>query len=299
MRVLITGATGFIGGAVARAAAEAGHTVDALAHSAATAQQLTARGITPVLGDLADPVSLRAAAAAVDAVIHAGFAAGPDAALIDQRATETLAGALAGSGRPFIYTSGVWVLGPTGDVVADEDTPLAPIALVAWRAPLERWLRDAASRGTHTVILRPGVAYDPSSRGGIPGSIANGSLPLVNGGTQRWSVVHVEDLARLYCAALERASPGSVLHGISEVVEVADLIAAQPSVRADLLRTDLATARGTLGAFADALALDQVVSADRTRAAMAWEPVHRVEQSGEPATTLALSQGGRTPYATR
>jgi nucleoside-diphosphate-sugar epimerase len=275
MRVLITGATGLIGGAVADAAVEAGHTVHALAHSAATAEQLRARGLKPVAGDLAQPASLLAAAAGVDAVIHAGFTGAADAAAIDQRAAETFAEALAGSGRPFIYTSGVWVLGPTGDAVADEDSPLAPIELVSWRGPLERWLRDAASRGTHAVILRPGVVHAP--RGGIPASIANGSLPLVDGGTQRWPVVHVEDLARLYCAALERAAPGSVLHGITEVVRVADLIAAQPDARSELLHADLATARESLGAFADALALDQVVSADRTRAAMGWEPLHRVE----------------------
>lgn len=277
MRVLITGATGLIGGAVAQAASEAGHTVHALAHSADVAEQVAARGFTPVAGDLAEPASLRAAAATVDAVIHAGFTGGADAAVIDRRAAETFAEALAGSRRPFIYTSGVWVLGPTGDTVADESSPLAPIELVAWRGPLERWLGDAASKGTHAVILRPGVVHAP--RGGIPGSIANGSLPLINDGVQRWPVVHVEDLARLYCLAIERAAPGAILHGITEVVRVADLIAAQPEVRSELLRADLATARTTLGAFAEALAIDQVVSADRTRAALGWEPEHRVESA--------------------
>jgi nucleoside-diphosphate-sugar epimerase len=277
MRVLITGATGLIGGTVAQAALEAGHVVHALAHTAGTAQQLAERGLTPVPGNLEHPPSLLAAAATVDAVIHAGFVARGDAAAVDERAAHTFAEALAGSGRPFIYTSGVWVLGATGDAGADELSPLSPIDLVAWRGPLERWLADAVSRGTHAVILRPGVVHAPEIAGGIPGRIADGHLPLVDGGTQRWPVVHVEDLAQLYCAALEHAAPGTILHGISEVVRVADLVAAQPNVSPELLRVDLKVARESLGAFADALALDQVVTADRTRDAMRWQPARRVE----------------------
>jgi nucleoside-diphosphate-sugar epimerase len=282
MRIFITGATGLIGSAVAQAAVAAGHAVHGLAHTPATAQLLAQRSISPVAGDLADTRSLRAAVTTMDAVIHAGFAGGDDAAAIDRRAAEALASALARSDRPFIYTSGVWVLGETGDAVADEESPTAPIELVAWRAPLEQWLRDAVALGTHAIVLRPGVVRAPGA--GIPARVADGSLPLVGDGEQRWPVVHVDDLARLYLAALVRARPGSVLHGVAEVARAVDVVTAESGALSSTRRMDLATARRLLGPFADALALDQVVSAERTRAATSWVPLHRLATAPLAAT---------------
>ncbi len=71
MRVLVTGATGLIGGAVARRLASAGHEIVGLARSDASAAQLTDQGYTAVHGDLADAASIAEAARKVDAVVHA------------------------------------------------------------------------------------------------------------------------------------------------------------------------------------------------------------------------------------
>lgn len=269
MRIFITGTTGYIGGAVARVARAAGHEVFALAHSETSARQAQTLGYVPQAGSLTDLAALAGHAGAADAVIHAGFVAGPTGAAADRAATEAMVTALAGSGRPFLYTSGVWVLGATGAQTADEHTPLAPIPLIAWRAPLEHWLRAAAADGAHAVILRPGVVYGHG--GGIPGRIAAGKLPLVGDGRQRWPVVHVDDLALLYLAAVERARPGQVLHGIGGVVRVEDLVAAE-AVQAPPLRQSLADAGAALGDFAEALALDQDVRSVKTQAALAWRP---------------------------
>jgi len=268
MRILITGAAGYIGGAVAGAAHAAGHEVLALAHHPAARDAARARGFTPVPGNLADLPALAQAARSADAVLHAGFAAGPDGAPVDQAATRAMAGALEGSGRPFVYTSGAWVLGPARSRPADEDAPLDPVALVAWRAPLERWLVAAASRAVGTVILRPGIVYGQG--GGIPGKIARGELPLVGTGAQRWAVVHVEDLAELYVAAAERARAGAILHGVAGMIPAMDLVRAEGGASPGPV--PLEAARASLGAFADALALDQDVTADRTRAALGWNP---------------------------
>ena len=268
MRVFMTGATGYIGGAIARAAREAGHEVLALARTEMASRHLHSLGYQPVFGDLTDTSTLAASARLADAVIHAAIA-DADGATIDRAATEAIVSALAGSRRPFIYTSGVWVLVPTGSAPADENSPIAPIPLIAWRGPLERALRAAADRGAHTVIVRPGVAYGHA--GGIPGKIARGELPLVGDGEQRWPVVHVDDLAALYLAAAERAHPGAVLHGVGGVIRLRDLLRAEP-FRAPSHRQAVAVARETLGDFADALALDQDVSADRTRATLGWRP---------------------------
>lgn len=278
MKIFMTGGTGYIGSAVARAASEAGHQVLAAAHSAQVAADLAASNVTPVAGDLARPASLVEHAQRADAVIHVGFAAGPDAADIDRRATEALVGSLGGSGRPFVYTSGVWVLGSTGDSIADETSPTAPIALVAWRASLERWLREASDRGAHTIIVRPGVVH--GNGGGIPGQMATGKLPMIDGGAQRWAVVHVEDLAALYLAAIERAAAGEILHGVGEVITVGDLMRGAPGARSE----DFITALGTLGDFAEALAIDQSVSSERTQLSVGWAPSRFVT-----ASTLATA----------
>jgi nucleoside-diphosphate-sugar epimerase len=268
MRVLITGATGYIGAAVARATHAAGHEVLALAHNDAASRAARAHGYTPAPGDLADLVTLAGHARTADAVIHAGMLTGSAATLVDEAATRAMVGALAGSDRPFVYTSGVWVLGPAGPQPATEDSPLNPIALVAWRGPLEQWLVQAAGTGVRTVVLRPGVVRGHGL--GIPGKTARGELPLVGDGRQRWATVHVDDLAALYVAAAERAHAGAILHGVAGVLPAAELVRAE-SGEAPRWAT-LEEARATLGAFADALALDQDVSADQTRSALGWTP---------------------------
>jgi uncharacterized protein YbjT (DUF2867 family) len=69
MKILVTGATGFIGGAVARKLLQQGHEVVALSRSGAAAAKLQAAGLTPIAGDFANPASLAAPAAQVDAAV--------------------------------------------------------------------------------------------------------------------------------------------------------------------------------------------------------------------------------------
>jgi nucleoside-diphosphate-sugar epimerase len=268
MQVFMTGATGYIGSAVAAAARAAGYDVLAAAHDADAAAQLAGRGIATVPADLADSGSLARYASQADAVIHVGMAVGPDAPAIDRRATETLVATM--GRRPVVYTSGVWVLGATGPVPATEAAPLNPIELVSWRASLEEWLAGAARRGAYPVIIRPGVAHGHG--GGIPGRIARGELPLIAAGEQHWSVVHVDDLAELYVAALERARPGAILHGVGEIVRVRTLVRGQGGDATAVRSLDLAAARATIGPFAEALAIEQHVSAEFTRAVTGWTP---------------------------
>ena len=269
MKVLITGGTGYIGGAVLDALVAAGHTVVAVSHEAARDEGIRARAAVAVRGDLRDPAGLAALANDADAVIHAANTNGADAAESDIAATRAFVTALAGSGKPLIYTSGVWVLGATGDDAADERAPRNPIALVAWRAPLEEEVLNAP--GVRGVVLRPAVVFGDD--GGIPGMLARGELPIVSDGTQRVPLVHVRDLADLYVRALG-APAGSVLHGIALTATVRELVGAlAPSLVPTAI--SLEEARTSMGPFADALALDQVVSSKHTRALLGWEPAHR------------------------
>lgn len=275
MRVFVTGATGYIGRAVTEALARAGHQVEGLARSDESAGRLEEAGHAVRRGALDDAEALAAGARGADAVIHLGSTGKADAGTVDAVAVSALVGALAGSGKPFIYTSGVWVLGDT-DGVADEDHPLDAAAIVAWRPAVERAALDAAGRGVGSVVIRPAVVYGRG--GGTPGMLSRaarskGVARYVGDGTQRWSFVHVDDLADLYVRALS-APAGTVLNAAAGAFhtarEVAEAAAQPHGARAEAW--PLEEARAAFGPFADALALDQRVSGERARALLGWAP---------------------------
>src|SRR5881409_2940991 len=177
MRIFLTGATGYIGAAVLDALVRGRHDVTALVRNTEKARRVAKRGGHPAIGDLADPESYRAAAAAQDGYIHAAFDARPErTAMIDRLVVDTILEAArrprtAGSAparRFVIYTSGVWVLGSTPNP-ATEETPINPVEHVSWRPRHEQSIADAHSDGLRTVIVRPGLVYGGGS--GIVGDL--------------------------------------------------------------------------------------------------------------------------------
>lgn len=271
MNVFLTGATGYIGSVVAETLAQRGHTVIGLARSDEAALQLDEEGHQAHRGDLSDPDSLRGAALSAGAVIH--LAAGEKMAEMDTAAVRTLLDALNGTDTPFIYTSGVWVLGNTGDTVADEDAPTDAPSIVAWRPTLEDEVLGAGG-----TVIRPAIVYGRG--GGIPAMLVQGGrehgvVRYVGDGTQHWPVVHVDDLADLYVRALEAPS-GTLLHGatgeaypVREIAEAASHAAGLPG---QTEAWPLEEAREALGPFAEALALDQQVSGERAKTLLDWQP---------------------------
>nr|MBA3767894.1 NAD(P)H-binding protein [Acidobacteriota bacterium] len=138
MRVFLTGATGYIGRGVAHALRAAGHEVVGLARSDDAVSKLQARGVVARRGDLKEPESVSQAAREADAVIHTASTNDSAAPQADRTTVEAIAQALKGTNKPFIYTSGIWVYGDTGERVADEQSPLNPTPLVAWRPANEQ-----------------------------------------------------------------------------------------------------------------------------------------------------------------
>jgi nucleoside-diphosphate-sugar epimerase len=272
MRVFVTGGTGYVGSALVRRLAEAGHAVSALARSDEAAARLSASGCEAVRGSLEDVDALAAAARAADAVVHAAATgrAGQDA--VDRTAVDVMLAALRGSGKAFVYTSGVWVLGDTGGAVAAEDAPLRPAALVAWRAEVER--RVLRADGARGVVVRPGLVHGRGggmAAGWVAAGRRKGVVRYVGDGAQRVNPVHVDDLADLYRLALD-APAGTVLHGVAETVPTRDAVeAAAAAAGARAEAWPLEEARAALGAYADALALDQRLSAEAARA-LGWAP---------------------------
>ena len=277
MHVFLTGATGYLGGAVAGALREAGHEVSGLARSPDAAEKLRSAGVRPTPGGLHDLPALAKAARAADGVIHAANTNDAEAGSADAAAVSAMLLALAGSGKPFVYTSGVWVYGDTGGVVADEKTALSPAPIVVWRPAVEEAVLGSVARGVRAIVIRPGLVYGRG--GGIPGMLVRsaretGTARFVGDGRNHWPVVDLDDLAALYVLALERAPAGTVLVAVTESQPVADIARAASEGAGAGGRTapwPLAEARQSLGSLADALVLDQRASGARART-LGWQP---------------------------
>ena len=276
MNIFLTGATGYIGSAVADALMKAGHSVTGLARSDEAAGTLHLKGVTPHRGDLKSPTTLADATSALDGVIHTGTTNDGN---VDQAAIRAMLDALSGSGKPFVYTSGIWVLGDTGGQIADESALLNPIPLVAWRPSVERMVFESVPKGVRAIVIRPAVVY---GRGGgiaadlVKSSREGGAARYVGNGENRWPVIDVDDLADLYLRAFEKAPAGTLLHAVDysayRVKEIAEAASAGAGSDGRTESWPLDQARKTLGAYADALVLDQRVSSSKATPLLGWKP---------------------------
>src|SRR5256884_3149022 len=195
MQVFVTGATGFIGFAVAAALRRAGYRVRGLARSDTKARRLLQHEIEPVIGDLADPKTYLDVASECALLVHTGFDYSANGVAKDRTAIDTLleAGRRGAKPKTFIFTSGAWVYGDTSDRMADETTPPNPPKLVAWRPAHEQMVLQAA--GVRGLVIRPGDAYGGSGGLARPGGggARTGHSPLgVGDGRERPPLGHVD-----------------------------------------------------------------------------------------------------------
>jgi nucleoside-diphosphate-sugar epimerase len=255
MKVLVTGVTEYIGGAVSAALTRAGHAVSAL--------------------EVRDDGPVAAAVIGADAVVWTSSSSDPDR---EASAVGTVLDLLRDTGAAFVFTSGVWVHGDTGGMLADERTHLHPAPIVGWRADLEHQVLGA--RGVRGIVIRPGVVYGHG--GGIPAMLVDaarrdGLVRMPGGGSNRWAVVHIDDLADLYVRAVERAPAGTVLlavHRTELFREIAAAASDAAGAGGRVAEWPLEEAHRTLGDFADALALDQRLTSSHAIELLDWRPKH-------------------------
>jgi nucleoside-diphosphate-sugar epimerase len=222
MHVFVTGASGYIGGAVAARLLRAGHTVSGLTRDTAKAEQLAQLGIQPVVGTLDDADLLTTQARDADAVVNAA-----DSDHLG--AVQTLIAALAGSDRPLIHTSGTSTVGigtegELSEEIFHEDlldphsgwNPEHPIRQA--RVTIDRLVLAAAEQGLRTAVLCHSLIYGTAR--GLPGNSillaelvrqarASGVVQHVGSGGNIWSTVHLDDVADLYLLALEKSPSGT------------------------------------------------------------------------------------------
>src|SRR6201996_1692708 len=197
MHVFVTGGSGLTGPAIVAELIAAGHTVTGLARSDDAAGRLRDLGAQPLPGSLEDPDALREGAQKADGVIHMAFGGsfGDPEDLIrrDCAAIGTLGQALAGSGKPFVSTSGTLVMA-AGRVGTETDAP-DPGSLAGFRIPGEQTCLDFAGQGVRASVIRLApTVHGPGDYGFIPALIAaarrTGVSAYVGDGASRWPAIH-------------------------------------------------------------------------------------------------------------
>jgi nucleoside-diphosphate-sugar epimerase len=289
MRVLVTGASGFIGRALSERLSATGHEPVALVRRAGSEPP----GARAAAGDLLDGERLAAVLAEEqpDCVVHLA------AEIASQRSehklrevnvggTERLLAACTALAHPvrFVFSSTV-VTGEAHGALLSEEQPL-PVATPYGRSKRECERLISAS-GLDAVIVRPSHVYGP---GGwyaeelVPRLRQPGRFAVIGSGSNMWDVVHVDDVVQALTLAIERAAPGSLYHvADDEPISYYDFMA----LTADRLgtgpprRIPAALARIVAGRNAvDAVVRSARSSNARIKAELGWEPRFATAREG-------------------
>jgi len=279
MKVVLTGATGFIGSHVLADLHKHGHEVTALVRDDAQADTVAARGATPAVVDLYDRPAVAGLLREADGAIHTASPGDATSADLDSAVVDAVIDAFAATGKPYLQISGLWIYGANPSVT--EASEFNAPALVSWKVPIERRVLEAP--GLRGVVIVSSVAYGDGG-GGIPGVLLGsprddaGNLIMLGTGQQHWSTVHAADLADFFRRVLEddaargRYVVGNGLHPtVAELTQAAAVAAGAPGA----VPGSDDEARARLGDyFAEVLLLDQGTDAARARAELGWYPTH-------------------------
>jgi nucleoside-diphosphate-sugar epimerase len=214
-----------------------------------------------------------------DGAIHTASPGDETSAGLDSAVVDAAIEAFAGSGKPYLHISGVWIYGANTSIT--EESPIAAPPMVSWKEPIER--RVLAASGMRGAVIVSSLAYGDGG-GGIPGLLLGsprddaGNLIMLGTGEQHWSTVHVADLADFFRRVLEDdAARGYYVIGdgsnptVAELTEAAAVAAGAPGA----VPGSNEEARARLGDyFAEVLLLDQATEAGRAHAELGWKPSH-------------------------
>ena len=302
MRVFVTGASGWIGSATVDELLAAGHEVTGLARSATSAAALQAKGARVQRGDLDDLTSILAGAEAAEAVIHLAnkhdWSNPAASAAAERAAVQTIGDVLAGTGRPFLFASGV--AGLTQGRPATETDPSPFHGPDSPRGGSENLALEYVDRGVHAVSLRfaPSV-HGAGDHGFIAAIAAVAREQDVSGypgdGTNRWAAVHRSDAARMVALGLAKAPAGTRLHAVAEegIPTRAIATAIGRALGLPVTSIDPDDVPGHFGWIGTFFAMDLAATSIVTRELLGWVPAG-------PALIEDIDAGGyspRTPMA--
>ncbi len=261
MRIFLTGATGYVGGALARRLVGMGHTLIALVRASSDTEGLERLGVRLAVGDITDRYSMREGMAGADWVIHAaawvdleGDRQRMEAANVAGSENVASLAFKLGIGR-LLHLSSIAAFGgsPADGSPATEESPVLspfPNLYGATKHAGEERVREWAERGLRLNVVYPSLIYGPPGKksGANPllRAIALGRMPLLVGGDRLTSWVHLEDVVEALVRILEEAPAGRDYLLAGEQVRVARLVeqvCAAVNIKPPKVRLPLGAAR--------------------------------------------------------
>lgn len=218
-RILITGATGFVGSHLVEAVARNGLRARALVRETSAVGPLKQYGVERVIGDITDPASLRRAVADVDTVLHLAASTRAlrpaDFHRVNAEGTRRLVTAMAEAGgrRRLVYLSSLAAVGPRGDRPVRADDEARPITAYG-RSKREGERVSLEAEEVSTAVLRAPAVYGPGDRDLLTffRLADRGLLPVMGSVERRLQFVHARDLATAILAAAGSPEATGVFH---------------------------------------------------------------------------------------
>lgn len=283
MRVLVIGASGYLGSHVTRELGLAGMATSGLSRSETSDRLISAAGGIPLRGDLTQLGPVLDMAAEHDTIIYA--------AQLPLREEFDVLSALIGRveqlGKTLVFTSGTGLLSQRTDGAWSEDTfaeddPFLPSKYIGFRHVTEKLVLSAGWSGAiRAMVIRPPMVWGNGGCGHIAqfykDAAEYGEVGYLGAGLNLYSNVHVEDLAAVYRLALERGPSGALYHAVAGEVNnrtIAQGVAATAGVTARSISFDEAVRRWGKFETLVGMAACSRSRSPRTRRELGWTPRH-------------------------
>lgn len=219
----VTGASGFVGGALTRSLVDDGWNVRALARSQAAASKVEALGAEVVRGGLDDAEVIATGARGCEYAFHSAAIAaewGPREEFEAANVTGTvhaLDGCIKAGVRRFVHVGTEAALLHGEPLVNADETielqPGSPVPYTATKAVAERRVRDATQPGFETVVIRPRFVWGPGDQTVLPSlveAVESGRFAWIGGGGHLTSTTHIRNCVHGLRLGAEKGRPGRV-----------------------------------------------------------------------------------------
>jgi nucleoside-diphosphate-sugar epimerase len=286
-QLFIIGGNGYVGSVIVEFAIKDGFTVHAISRSQSSDEKLKSLGALPIRGDLTslDLITSESKQATVVINLATSYEFGSDyessgQLAKDNAAADAIAKALAGTTKPFLMTSGtLGVLADPNGGETDETAPHEPNPINARHKHSKYCVDLAASQGIRAICIR--LAAYVYGRGGSGIKLfsemaaKSGAFTIINGGKNRNTTVHVDDLARLYLIAAEKAEAGETFIASNATNLTAKDIYGLLAAEIDIPLKDLTLEEASKAMppfFVKFLSAENRASSKKARETLGWEP---------------------------